>query len=77
MKTSEFIKIMNKLGFNHTENYFDLIILKGRKEILRVNKQAELIISNNNSEFNGLDEVIKQQVMKFVWAYICTPVEER
>ncbi|MBC9722244.1 MAG: hypothetical protein H9W82_13375 [Lactobacillus sp.] len=77
MKTSEFKKAMQNLGFDYTENYFDLLIYKNGKEILRVNKQFVFFVNTTKSDFNNLSETQKQQVMKFVWAYICTPVEER
>ena len=77
MKTSEFITAMQKFGFDHHENYFDLLIYKDGREILRVNKQFLFFVNTTKPDFNSLSETQKQQVMKFVWAYICTPVEER
>lgn len=77
METSEFIAAMEKLGLDHYENYFDVLIYKNSKEILRVNKQFIFFMKNNNSEFNNLSEKQKKKIMKFVWDYISTPIEER
>lgn len=77
MKTNEFKKAMQDLGFKYAENNFDLLILKNRKEILRVSKQFIFFMKNTNSEFNNLSEKQKQKTMKFVWDYISTPIEER
>lgn len=77
MKTSEFIKAMQKLGFKCEEGKYYLDFYKGGRLVLYANELIQFVMQNNTNAFDDLDLTTKEKVMECVWEYILTPVEER
>lgn len=77
MKTSEFIKRVEEIGFKTFENETNIIVIHETPHCLVVDKIKEYCMDNNFSAFKNLGVVTKKALFDIAVEYISTPVEER
>ena len=84
MKTNEFIREVNHLGFSVKDKKYTganeiwLIVCEGEHtKIVSIEKNTRFLIDTNYANFIHLDDDLKEELFDLAIEYAKTPVEER
>ena len=77
MREEEFVKELNKLGFN-TEHFHDKVyIIAGNKDIGSVTEGEKYKLDSDYEAFSDLESDVQLALLDLMIEYAKTPVEER
>lgn len=77
MKTKDFIREVEKLGFETANNTRDILIYDEYRKVAQVYKKEIFSVSTSYIFFDILSKELKEKLYNLMDKYVRTPIEER